>query len=119
MKKLFLKIFLLTFFFLTFSCGEEKNETIPSNVMSPKKLSKLLSDLHLIDAASKQRIINDERNLTLKYELYKGVLQEKGISKELFDSTLYFYTNHPELLSEIYDSMLVNLQNQRDSIPNN
>lgn len=122
MKKLFKNIFYFTIFFLVNACSSNPEPMKPKNILSENQMRSLLKEMHLVDAASKQRFIKENRDITTKYALYKGVLEKNEISKEVFDSSMMFYSNHPEIFANIYDSMLIDLEKMKleiQSIPKN
>ena len=95
------------FLLLLFACTPE-NAEIPDGVIEPGKMKIILTDIHLAQAAVNTRPGAD----TLRYSLndyLDNILKKHGADREQFSSSLRFYTTQPELLKEIYDSVVVRL----------
>ena len=65
-----------------------------------------MTDIHLVDALSKQKVIDDNRRLDIKYAQYKSVLAKYQVSKADFDTTLVYYSKHPDEFKEIYNEII-------------
>lgn len=83
----------------------EKDEMIP-----------LLVDLHMVYAIQSsvefRKILLDTDSVdTHTYIFYKH-----GVSKAVFDSSIAWYSRHPTIFTEIYDEVVMNLTQMRDSL---
>ena len=92
--------FLIT---LIISCNQENIP--PTNLISEEQFIEVLYDFHLVDAASKQSVIANNRNNKVKHAQYKGILEHHKISKAQFDSTMNYYISIPEELKIIYEKV--------------
>ncbi len=92
------------------SCKPDKEEDVvmPSYLLSEEQLVNVLTDAYLSEGASG---INVKNVIGEKYDsaYVFNPLQEHGISKSKFDSTMNFYTQHPQKLKLIYDKVLEKL----------
>ena len=88
---------------LIISCTQENIP--PKSLLSKKQLIEVLYDFHLVDAASKQSIIANNRNNKIKHAQYKGILEHHKISKDQFDSTINYYIARPEEVKMIYEKV--------------
>ena len=106
MKKfavLFLSILLL-------ACSSKQVESIPDSVLPEEKMAEVLVDIHLLEATmnltpytpGQIAAIGDTVVTTV------DVFKKNNISKKQYDESFEFYTQHPELLSEIYQLVLNN-----------
>lgn len=82
---------------------------------TPPKISdslfiEVMTDMHLMDALSKQKAIEDNRRLEEKYAQYKSVFKEHQISKSDFDTTMVYYTKHPKQFAVLYDTIMARLK---------
>lgn len=86
------------------SCNDK-----PQNVLSQKKLVNVITDLHLMDVA-----FNEKKISILEYqkrEAYKqSVFEKHKITSSDFDSSLVWYSNHPEKLELVYNEVVERLQ---------
>jgi hypothetical protein len=118
-KHLFNIIVFLLPFLITF-CGGKKEESAktPSNILSPEKFTRVLKDFALAESAVSLNIKNvGIGKLDSAYAF--DPLKENNVSKAEYDSTVTFYTNHPELYKKIYEAVLDSLskmQSQRNSL---
>lgn len=101
------KLLYFSLLFLFFSCSKKKTE-IPANVISFGKMKDILIDIQISQAASASGALVDSSIYNTKeYMVY--ILQKHKIKREEFLKSLKFYTAHPEILQEVYDSVLVDL----------
>ncbi len=101
------KLLLFSLLFVFFSCSKKKTE-IPADVIPFRKMKEILIDVQLSQAASANSALVDSFIYNNKeYMVY--VLQKHQIKREEFLRSLKFYTSNPEILQEIYDSVLVDL----------
>ena len=102
-----LKTMLKTYYFLflsTFllSCEENKPNDF---ILSEEQLVPILADFHLIDAAAKQGVLQNNRNNFIRHKQYKSILHHHKVEEERFDSTLNYFSNHLDQFSEIYQKV--------------
>ena len=89
-----LLVFCLTIFIT--SC-----DTRPSNVLSKRKMEKLLVDMHLLDAAVQTSgSVGGGEEQNKRY--YDALFDKYGITKVDFDSCLAWYTKHPKKFERVY-----------------
>ena len=91
---------------LFFSCETKETDIeIPPNVLSEDKLVKVLTDCYLGEGASGINVKNVTGEKFDSAYLFNP-LNDNHISRELFDSTISFYSKHPKVLKIIYDRVL-------------
>ncbi len=74
-------------------------------------MEEILYQHALIDGAAEQRGV--PRADTLKYQLYLSLLQEHGLTREQFDSSLTWYAKHLDLFEPITNNVTERLDNER------
>lgn len=87
------------------SCGEKKSDILPDYVLPKEKYIKLIVDFSLAESAA---------NLNIKGTPVQKVdsvyhfdpLKENGISQSQYDTTVWYYSRHPEQYKEIYEEVL-------------
>ena len=104
MKKYLAVIFLLTFLF---SCSKKKT-SIPEGILPMRELQQVLAEIHLGQAASSNAVMTDS-SLYSNKEYVNYILKKHNINREDFLKTMKFYTENPDLLEEVYDSVITQL----------
>ena len=103
-----------------FSCTNNESVEIPANIIPRETFTQILVDFALAESAANMNIKNVPFNNTDSVYAFNP-LKENHITKEQYDTTLAFYSSHPELYKEIYEEVLIKLnamQTQRDSLNN-
>jgi hypothetical protein len=112
-------------FLLLFACSQDKKVVIPDNVLSQEEMAAVMTEVHLLEASMNLNISSavtsgDAPDLEATT---RELLKKKGITKEQYDTSFLFYTQHPKMLGEIYQLVLNDLSqlqakvaNQKDSV---
>lgn len=81
----------------------------PRGVLSSSELRSVLHDLHRADAIL---VVDDVayRNDDEVGKYYQVVLEKHGITQAQFDSTMVWYTDHPQLFDKIYPKVVAQLE---------
>jgi hypothetical protein len=98
---------------LAMSCVHGKyGEIIPS-----KKFVDVLVDVHLADgiAVDNMNAMNKGPRLDSS-ALYKSVFDKYGVNRTMFDSTLSYYTEHPDDFQKIYNKVTAKLKLLEDEL---
>jgi hypothetical protein len=99
--------FCIILFFLFQSCAK-KNVDIPSDVLNQKQMTEILTDLHIAQSAIGNVMTSDTIQYTMD-DYVNYILENHHTTKEDFRTSLKFYSDHPEILSEVYDSVITSL----------
>jgi hypothetical protein len=118
-KKPFLKLFLkgksLYLFILVgmifFSCSR-KPVNIPETVLSREEMVSVLVDIHLAQALVGINQFNDSLHYNLS-DYLSSVFQMHHLTREKYARSLEFYTDHPELLDEMYADVINELSKKQ------
>lgn len=86
----------------------------PRGVLTSKELRDLLYDLHRVDGAAQVAGYNYGHNQELA-SYYQSVLDKHGVTQAQFDSSLVWYTDHPQIFNKIYPRVVARLQVDMDS----
>ena len=84
-------------------CAKDR---VPGYVLSKKEFTSLIVDIHIAEATYSQKRGNYRRMDPQALVYYKSVLDKHGITKELMDTTIYWYSNHPNVYLEVYDKAI-------------
>ncbi len=95
---------------LSFSCGKKVDDDvpIPPGILPPDRFAALLIDFSLAESAATMNI----RSIPIQKvdSVYAfDPLTEHSVRKSQYDSTLRFYSAHPEMYKAVYDTVLVRL----------
>jgi len=84
---------------LMVSC--EKND-IPSDVISPNKMSNILKELHLAEAFVNSNYQYSDSSKFVYKKLEDSILLAYETKQSIFDSSMIYYQKNVKLLDEIY-----------------
>lgn len=104
MKKIIVYLFITI---ILFACVE-KEITIPENVLGQNEMTAILSDVHIAQSAIGNAMSTDSSRYSIA-DYLDFILKNHQTSKKQFVTSLEFYSNHPEMLQEVYDSVLTGL----------
>lgn len=87
----------------------------PRGVLSSRQMRNVLVDLHKTDA------LLQECGLQFGHEeaqsiYYAQVMEQHGVTQAQFDSSLVWYTAHPQLFDKIYPKVLAQLAAEREAL---
>ncbi len=86
----------------------------PHGVLSSRQMRLVMADLHKTDAllqvSGLQHGHNDAEDI-----YYALVLEKHGITQAEFDSSLVWYTAHPQLFDKIYPRVMTQLAKEREA----
>jgi len=81
----------------------------PRGVLSSREMRDVLYDLHRADGALQVAGYNYSHDEELS-ACYKSVLDKHGITQAQFDSSLVWYTDHPQRFNKIYPKIVARLE---------
>lgn len=87
------------------SCGEKT--VVPDNIIQPDQMTEILAEAYLIEGYFSQ--ITHFRYDTLHENMaacYDSLFSKYGISSDDFDSSIAWYSQHPDIFSPIQDSVM-------------
>lgn len=96
----FLIIISLTMAFLCCSEG------VPKGVLSAKKMTPILVDLHLAEGIYSQRYLQKITRDNYSEDLYLSVLKKHKVNQKVLEASLLYYGKYPEKYKPIYDEVL-------------
>ncbi|MCK4749906.1 MAG: DUF4296 domain-containing protein [Bacteroidales bacterium] len=101
----------------SFGCIQKKaisgKEFIPREV-----LVDMLVDIHLMDGVSNDRKFYRRFTDVDSIDLLSPILQKHQVSFEMFDTTLFEYSRHPDLFDQVYNDVLMKLNVMLDENEN-
>ena len=104
MKKIIFCFFIVGFLA---SCAE-KEVNIPEDVLKQKEMTSILTDVHIAQTSISNAIRTDSIVHTMT-DYLNYILEKHHTTKKNFQISLKFYSNHPEMLQQVYDSVITGL----------
>ena len=100
---------ILVLFVLFFSCSGISHKVIPED-----QFSEILADLNVYDAISENAKLKQSelKGIDSAY-LYGYLYRKHGITKEQFDTSLYYYTQHPKQMLKITENTYSIIEKRR------
>ena len=107
---------------LFYQCGqkeEDENIVIPNYVLSNEQFVKVTYDMALAESAAALNIKNVQ---STQYDsVYSfNPFKDNKVSKQQYDTSVYFYSQHPKLYKKILEEVLAKLseaQSKKQSQP--
>jgi hypothetical protein len=100
--------FLLFTIIILFTACSEEPVSIPDDVIKQKEMAVILTDIHLAQSAIGDLSRTDSVTFTMKdYLAY--ILKRNHVKKEDLLRSLKFYSEQPEILGQVYDSVITRL----------
>ncbi len=97
---------------IIFSCsGTKKKYLIPEKEIIP-----LLVDMHIADAMGLDYTITQNQLRTDSAALYGWIFEKHGVTKMQFDSTMSYYSRHPDRLNKVYEKVISSLSKLESEI---
>lgn len=94
---------------------KEENESIPDAILSEEIMSDVLMDAYLAEGASGINIKNvSAEKFDSTYSF--NPLMSRNIQSSQFDSSLVYYTRHPQKLKMIYEKVLEKMSQYQSMI---
>jgi hypothetical protein len=113
-----IKIIVFLFFFLVlYSCSTRVN--VPEEFPQEDSMAVILADIYIMEATmgqSQQYMMRGNEEELLKF--YKDVFIKHNLTKQGYDTAFAWYSEHPDLLSEVYDKV-ISILNEKESIIRN
>jgi hypothetical protein len=103
---------LLLMAILAVSCVHRRyGEIIP-----PKKFVNVLVDIHLADGIAVENMSHAKGALLDSASLYGSVFSKYGVTRPMFDSTMSFYSEHPDDFQKVYNKVTAKLKRMEDEL---
>jgi hypothetical protein len=109
----FVILTLLLPLFIMVSCERDRP---PKDLLEKDEMIPLLIDLHMayaIQSSVQFRKISLDVDTV---DTYTYIFDKHGVQKAVFDSSVAWYSRHPKRFTEIYDEVVMDLTQMRDSL---
>jgi hypothetical protein len=104
---------LLPYIWILLLCAcslEPKDTEAPMDLIPHDSMVLLVHDLSILESHIQQKFIQLERYAKIMRVSGDSLLGKNNISRQRYESSLLYYSKKPEILSAIYDSVLVRLE---------
>ena len=91
------------------SCN--RREQIPDNIMDTATMAAFLTEAHLIESYSYIFVENHYDSLKFQIDAtYDSLFAKYNVTPAIYDTSLNYYSDHPQLLNDIYKRVAENLK---------
>lgn len=97
----------VTLLLFIFSCSKPKQD-IPDYVLQKDKMKEVMVDVNLLESTLNLNLINGKK-LQDAANMKRDLFQNHGTTQQQYDTSIYFYSHHPEIFKEVYDGVLQDL----------
>lgn len=113
MNRLFLLYFLSGLIALLCSCSDNQEVKIPSTVLPKEKMVQVLADIHLLEAAASLNLLPNDEGALKNDPNYQQIYSAQGTTREQYMESFDFYSQHSELMMQIYNEVLTELSKRQ------
>jgi hypothetical protein len=106
------RIIIISFLLLT-ACTPHGVE-IPPGVIEIREMTSILSDMHLAQMELNNRIRVEKADVTAD-DYFELILKKHNITRKQFLTSFRFYSDNPEILNIVYDSIIMQLSRKEGS----
>ena len=107
-------LFFAFILFVICSCTKPKVE-IPAGVLHKEQMIPVLADVHIAQAAAAMYQTSDSNRYSLQ-ELMTNIYKIHHTTESQYDSSVAFYSKHPEIMEAIYDSVITVLSRKQGEV---
>lgn len=96
--------------------GCRGKDDIPSDVLPPQKMRKVMWEIFQADYYAEQFVRRDSsRNAVLESAgMQEQIFRRHGVSRKEYEESYRFYTGHPDLMKALMDSITASGEHQRN-----
>jgi hypothetical protein len=102
------KVFLILACVLVWGCSE-KQEPKPANLLSEKKLTAILIDMHIAEARVEARGFSIDTATALYDNLKQDIYKKHKVSEDRFQKSYNYYLVNLKKLDKIYENVIDSL----------
>ena len=96
------------------SCSKPKPE-IPNGILQEKEMISVLADIHIAQAATAFYNVNDTLRPSMS-DYIPYILKIHHVEQAVYDSSVSFYTLHPEIMQEMYNDVITELSRKQGEV---
>jgi hypothetical protein len=98
------------------SCGG--NESVPSGILPPEEMVKVLDEIYVIESKVNRLSLKNDSSIQVFNAMKEKVFNKVGISDSVFKKSINYYMDHPKEMELVYTALVdsLNLKEQRSSV---
>lgn len=100
------------------SCGEAPKDVLPDNVLPAEKMVAVLIDIHLVEAHMSRNTFHPDKIAVESPAPNIDVLKKNAITRQQYDESFNYYTQHPKQLVKIYELVLNDFSKMQAEVMN-
>ena len=117
-------LFITLLFVLVSACAHKDKGFMPERLLSEREIIDIMTDVQIIEADINYRktqdreadnAFKDYRQLTQSY--YDQLFEHYGITDSIFSQNMRYYSEQPDLLEKIMDSVFRRLTRMQSKLP--
>ncbi|WP_199141107.1 DUF4296 domain-containing protein [Pedobacter sp. ASV12] len=87
---------------------------IPKELIQPDKMEKVLFDIHVVDGYISTMSPGADSTKKIASAFYKGIYKKFQIDSALYNQSMNYYYQHPDILKKIYDNVTTQLNKTKE-----
>ena len=100
---------------IVFTACQKKQSITGDEFIEREVLVDLLADIDLADGLSNDRKFHRRYDVD-SIDVLTPILEKHQVTRQKFDTTMYVYSRHPDLLDQVYSDVLIKLNVRLDKI---
>ena len=96
------------------SCGGTDDP--PSDILPRTRFTEVLLQAQLIEARLNHEMVIEQRTDSPIEAYYEAMFGEQGTTREEFERTFRWYSEHPDELMEVYEDVLTELSRRKEEV---
>ena len=95
------------------SCADKSNTFKPERLLTEQEMIAVMTDVQILEADMNRRKADGKRIDGMAESYYNQLFEHYGITDSIFNQNLRYYTEHPEVLEKIMDSVTQRLTKEQ------
>lgn len=87
---------------------------IPKEIIQPDKMEKVLFDIHVVDGYIGTMSSEADSTKKIASAYYKGIYKKFAIDSALYNQSMNYYYQHPDILKKIYENVGTQLNKEKE-----
>lgn len=96
---------IFTCLLLLASCADKSKAFKPEHLLTEQEMTDVMTDVQILEADINRRKADGKRTDGMAESYYSQLFEHYGITDSIFNQNLRYYTEHPEVLERIMDSV--------------
>lgn len=110
MKRL---LFICICLLLLASCADKSNAFKPERLLTEQEMIAVMTDVQILEADMNRRKTDGKRIDGMAESYYSQLFEHYGITDSIFKQNIRYYTERPEVLERIMDSVTLRLTREK------